>query len=130
MERRLYHFASISTRGRSCQNRVLKVAYKAVLQQTGLYRGFVPVEEKGYKNMINVPDWPDVPSFITESKTQFEKAEFIFYEACPFQESNNNGPDTGMPDANGLHASCTAFLPDLFRDANAILFPLHAIIPF
>jgi hypothetical protein len=35
----------------------LKIAYKAVLLQMGVYIQSAPVEEKGYKRMINLPDW-------------------------------------------------------------------------
>jgi hypothetical protein len=35
-----------------------------------------------------------------------------------------------MTDANHLHASCTAFQLDSFRDANAILIPLTQVFPF
>jgi hypothetical protein len=34
-----------------------KNVYKAVLVQIGVYIPSAPVEEKGYKRMINLPDW-------------------------------------------------------------------------
>ena len=57
LERISYRFASNGPTRILAKPGGLKIAYKAVLVQMGIYIPSVPVEEKGYKRMINLPDW-------------------------------------------------------------------------
>ena len=57
LERILYRFASKGPARIQPEPGDLKIAYKAVLLQMGVYIPSAPVEEKGYKRMINLPDW-------------------------------------------------------------------------
>jgi hypothetical protein len=76
-----------------------------------------------------------VSSLIAESKKQLRKNRICLSEACPFPEPDNNRDainaiQAWMINAKRLHISCSASQPDLFRDANAILFPFTQLFPF
>ena len=40
------------------------------MQQSGLYIAPAPVEGKGYKSMINLPDWSNILPLVAEPKNQ------------------------------------------------------------
>jgi len=42
------------------------------------------VEEKGYKNMINLPDWATIDKIIIKFKKSFENGRISLFPACPF----------------------------------------------
>jgi hypothetical protein len=55
----------------------LKGAYKSVLRELGLYIPFAPVEEKGYKSMINLPDWSNIHSIIIKFENHVKTEGFF-----------------------------------------------------
>jgi hypothetical protein len=62
----------------------LNDAYKSVLEVLALYIPSAPVEEKGYKNMINLPDWVIIRKIIIKFKKSFENGRISLFPACPF----------------------------------------------
>jgi len=62
----------------------LNGAYKSVLELLALYIPSAPVEEKGYKNMINLPDWVTIRKIIIKFKKSFENGKISLFPACLF----------------------------------------------
>ena len=53
-----------------------------------LYIPSAPVEEKGYKSMINLPDWLNIHNKIIKIRKSFENRRFFLFPTCPFSEVN------------------------------------------
>jgi hypothetical protein len=43
------------------------------------------VEEKGYKSMINLPDWLNIHNIIIKIRKSFENGRFFLFPTYPFQ---------------------------------------------
>jgi len=46
------------------------------------------VEEKGYKSMINLPDWLNIHNIIIKIRKSLENGRFSLFPICPFSEAN------------------------------------------
>jgi hypothetical protein len=68
LERISYRFASAGPAWIPYKPTDIKVGYKAVLLQMGVYIPSAPVEEKGYKRMINLPDWLNIHNIFIKLK--------------------------------------------------------------
>ena len=51
----------------------------------GLYIPSAPVEEKGYKSMINLPDWLNIHNIIIKFKNRLKTGEFFSFLGALFQ---------------------------------------------
>jgi len=50
----------------------------------------VPVEEKGYKRMIKLPDWLDIQKLFSKSIKRRNKNVFFSFESAPFCRMEKN----------------------------------------
>jgi len=48
------------------------------------------VEEKGYKSMINLPDWLNIHNIIIKIRKSFENGRFSLFPTYPFSEVNKD----------------------------------------
>jgi len=48
------------------------------------------VEEKGYKSMINLPDWLNIHNIIIKIRKSFENGRFSLFPTYPFSEANKD----------------------------------------
>jgi len=48
------------------------------------------VEEKGYKNMINLPDWLNIHNKIIKFENRLETGELFADTITPFSKKNRN----------------------------------------
>jgi hypothetical protein len=48
------------------------------------------VEEKGYKSMINLPDWLNIHNIIIKIRKSFENGRIFLVPAFPFSEASKD----------------------------------------
>jgi hypothetical protein len=56
------------------------------MQQSGLYRAPAPVEGKGYKSMINLPDWSNILPVVAEPGNQSGNDGIRHHDGCADNE--------------------------------------------
>jgi len=64
----------------------LPIAYKPPLQQLVLFISSAPVEGKGYKSVMNLPDWVNIRNIFIKSEKRFENGRIYLPDTCPFSE--------------------------------------------
>jgi hypothetical protein len=84
MERIQYHFVSNQASRILVKSVGLQIAYKPPLRQLVLYIPSAPVEEKGYKSIMNLPDWVNIHNIFIKSEKQFENGIIYLPGTCPF----------------------------------------------
>jgi hypothetical protein len=50
----------------------------------GTIKTIIPVEEKGYKRMIKLPDWLDIQKLFSKSIKRGDENVFFSFESAPF----------------------------------------------
>jgi hypothetical protein len=81
IEQKKHHFASKWISRILEKSPGLNDAYKSFLEVLALYIPSVPVEEKGYKKMINLPDWVTIRRIIIKFKKSFENGRISLFPA-------------------------------------------------
>jgi hypothetical protein len=86
MERIQHNFVSRQLSRIPTKPAGLPIAYKPPLRQLVLNISSVPVEEKGYKSIMNLPDWVNIRNIIIKSEKRFENGRIYLPATCPFSE--------------------------------------------
>jgi hypothetical protein len=99
----------------------LKVAYKSVLFKIALNMAPAPVEEKGYKSMINLPDWISVSYFISKFQKSFENERILSWPVLlsgkKMDRSSSISGNRFMPDM--LNMACLNWQDNFFLSLTA-----------
>lgn len=65
-----------------------------------------PVEAKGYKNIVNLPDWLFQHNISVKSEKPYQNGRIYLLESCPFSSAHKDGA-YAIQFANGaIHAGC------------------------
>jgi hypothetical protein len=65
-----------------------------------------PVETKGYKNIVNLPDWLVSHNISIKSEKPYQNGRIYLFESCPFSSAHKDGA-YAIQFANGaIHVGC------------------------
>ena len=78
----------------------------SALPAENCFPSLTPVETKGYKNIVNLPDWLGSHNISVKSEKPYQNGKIYLLESCPFSFVHKDGV-YAIQFANGaIHAGC------------------------